>query len=74
MSTTNTAASTVDKLDLAALVHLRPPEIKTYHRTTYDRLSPSKTLDGRNKTVLITGGGELRKSKLEEGSAITNFP
>ncbi|GAB7365573.1 hypothetical protein MBLNU230_g6645t1 [Neophaeotheca triangularis] len=33
-----------------------PTEIKTYHHTTYDRISPLQTFDGTGKTVLITAG------------------
>ncbi|KAK4506278.1 hypothetical protein PRZ48_000008 [Zasmidium cellare] len=44
------------RLDPAAWTHVRPAEIKTYHRTSYDRISPSNTLDGKGKTVLITAG------------------
>lgn len=43
--------------DLKGMTFLRPAEIKTYHQTTYDRISPSKTFEGKGKTVLITGGG-----------------
>jgi len=43
--------------DLATFTHLRPSEIKTYHKTAYDRISPAKVLDGNGKTILITGGG-----------------
>jgi hypothetical protein len=53
----NTSAPAANRLDLAAFTQLRPTEIKTYHKTTYDRISPSKTFNGKNKTVLITGGG-----------------
>jgi hypothetical protein len=59
--TNNTAMSTDAQappaLDLAAMTFLRPAEIKTYHRETYDRIDPSTTFDGKDKTVLITGGG-----------------
>ncbi|KAF2159980.1 hypothetical protein M409DRAFT_70713 [Zasmidium cellare ATCC 36951] len=44
------------KIDPATWTHVRPTEIKTYHRTTYDRISPSNTLNGKGKTVLITAG------------------
>jgi hypothetical protein len=54
---TDAQNTTPTKLDLATLGFLRPAEIKTYHHTTYDRISPSNTFDGKNKTVLITGGG-----------------
>jgi hypothetical protein len=57
MATDATVAPASNKIDLAALTHLRPAEIKTYHQTTYDRISPSNTFDGKDKTVLITGGG-----------------
>ena len=61
MSTDTTASSASaappSKPDLAAFTFLRPAEIKTYHRTTYDRLAPTTTFDGTNKTVLITAGG-----------------
>lgn len=57
MATDTTATSASSKIDLTALTHLRPVEIKTYHQTTYDRISPSNTFDGQDKTVLITGGG-----------------
>ena len=57
MSTNATAPTASNKLDLTALTHLRPAEIKTYRQTTYDRISPSTTFDGKSKTVLITGGG-----------------
>ena len=57
MSTDAPAPSFSNKIDLTALTHLRPVEIKTYHQTTYDRISPSTTFDGKDKTVLITGGG-----------------
>jgi len=50
-------ASDAQKPDLAAMTMLRPAEIKTYHRTTYDRIAPAKTLKGEGKTVLITAGG-----------------
>lgn len=56
MSTDVAAPSAPTKIDLTALTHLRPAEIKTYHQTTYDRISPSATFDGKDKTVLITGG------------------
>jgi hypothetical protein len=58
----NSSAPTANRLDLAAFTQLRPAEIKTYHKTSYDRISPSKTLDGKNKTVLITGGGTFLHS------------
>ena len=51
------ASAPLEKPDLASLTFVRPAEIKTYHRTTYDRISPSKTFDGKGKTVLITAGG-----------------
>jgi hypothetical protein len=57
MSTDVAALPTSTKIDLTALTHLRPAEIKTYHQTTYDRISPSTTFDGKDKTVLVTGGG-----------------
>ena len=47
------------QVDLAAMTSLRPSEIKTYHKSTYDRISPSTTFDGRGKTVLVTAGGGL---------------
>jgi hypothetical protein len=53
----STDASAPPTLDLAAMTFLRPSEIKTYHRTTYDRIEPATTFDGKDKTVLITGGG-----------------
>ena len=46
-------------MDLKNLLHFRPAEIKTYHTTTYDRISPTNTtFDARGKTVLITAGGK----------------
>lgn len=45
------------KIDLTALTPLRPAEIKTYHQKTYERISPSTTYYGKEKTVPITGGG-----------------
>ena len=57
MSTDVAAPPTSTKIDLTAMTHLRPAEIKTYHQTTYDRIAPSTTFDGKDKTVLITGGG-----------------
>lgn len=39
------------------LTFFRPAEIKTYHKQPYDRISPSKTFDGKGKTVLVTAGG-----------------
>lgn len=39
-------------------LQVRPAEIKTYHKDTYDRISPSKTtFDAKGKTLLITAGG-----------------
>lgn len=54
MATNEPAAQ---EMDLPALTMLRPAEIKTYHQSTYDRISPEKTLRGEGKTVLITAGG-----------------
>lgn len=59
MATDSSLPQANGAIDLAALVHIRPAEIKTYHRDTYNRISPSKTFDGKNKTVLITGGGSF---------------
>jgi len=43
-------------MDLAPMTTIRPAEIKTYHKSSYDRISPEKTFNGQGKTVLITGG------------------
>jgi len=45
-------------MDLAPMTMIRPAEIKTYHKSSYDRISPEKTFNGQGKTVLITGGGK----------------
>lgn len=57
---------TSKKLDPAAWTHVRPAEIKTYHRTTYDRISPSNTFNGQGKTVLVTAGGALFRTASTE--------
>jgi hypothetical protein len=67
--TDTSAPSASNKLDLATLIHLRPAEIKTYHRTAYDRPSPSNTYDGKNKTVLVTGGGSWMRFELISAGA-----
>ncbi|KAK3686508.1 hypothetical protein LTR37_019755 [Vermiconidia calcicola] len=56
MSSDTSAPQAVEKPNLGAMTFLRPSEIKTYHQTTYDRISPNKTLDGKGKTVLVTAG------------------
>ncbi|KAK5739292.1 hypothetical protein LTR17_005398 [Elasticomyces elasticus] len=44
-------------MDFKDLPQFRPAEIKTYHSSTYDRISPSTTkFDAKGKTVLITAG------------------
>lgn len=58
-SLTQTSTTTRSAMDLASLTFVRPAEIKTYHKETYPRISPSKTLNGKGKTLLITGGGML---------------
>lgn len=46
-------------MDFKNQPHYRPAEIKTYHSTTYDRISPLTTkFDAKGKTVLITAGGK----------------
>lgn len=48
----------LEKVDLSSLTFVRPAEIKTYHKQPYDRISPTKTFDGKGKTVLVTAGGK----------------
>ncbi|KAM0715491.1 hypothetical protein Q7P37_008989 [Cladosporium fusiforme] len=43
--------------DFKDQLQIRPTEIKTYHQTTYDRISPSNTkFDAKGKTLFITAG------------------
>ncbi|KAK4549849.1 hypothetical protein LTR36_005150 [Oleoguttula mirabilis] len=50
------SAAETEKFDLASATWARPAEIKTYHKQPYARISPSKTFDGKGKTVLVTAG------------------
>lgn len=62
-----------ERPDLPSMTHLRPAEIKTYHQQSYDRISPSKTFDGKGKTVLVTAGGLQAAGKVEQSLSTNAF-